>query len=304
VFTPDDPRYGDALFGLIACADTRIRAAVYEATWDCFAEALQARLDADSDLVVELVVDDDRCPSVGDSRGCALGPLAAHPRVTFVDDMRSRLMHHKFITVDDRWAWVSSGNMTTRSFCTDFNNAIVVEEPAIVAGYDAHFERMFELGAFGPAAPAEPSRSGKYALYFSPETPIDDPSLWFVEMIEAIESATSQVTFVISAWTRVEVSTALVDAHNRGLSVRGVVSGAYVDEAPAQALLAAGVPLRVDNVHSKVLVVDDRLVVTGSPNWSLASWQNNENSLFIDDPAIAAAYGAEIDRIFASAAAP
>ncbi len=54
--------------------------------------------------------------------------------------------------------------------------------------------------------------------------------------------------------------------------------------------------MRHGNVHSKVAVIDDRLVVTGSPNWSMNAWSNSEASLFIDDAAVAAAYTAELAR--------
>ena len=120
-------------------------------------------------------------------------------------------------------------------------------------------------------------------------------------MIASIEGATSSVEVMIFAWTRTEISDALVAAAARGVTVRGLVAPSYADDAPAQALLAAGVDIRVASVHSKVMIIDGATVVTGSANWSENAWSNNENSLWIADGAVAGAYLAHFDGVYAGA---
>lgn len=61
-FAPDATAIGAQLLGVVACADTTLRLAIYEATWDCLRDRLQAAIDRDPDLVVEIVVDDRECP--------------------------------------------------------------------------------------------------------------------------------------------------------------------------------------------------------------------------------------------------
>jgi phosphatidylserine/phosphatidylglycerophosphate/cardiolipin synthase-like enzyme len=56
-------------------------------------------------------------------------------------------------------------------------------------------------------------------------------------------------------------------------------------------------------MHSKVAIIDD-LVVTGSPNWSMNAWSNNEAALFIADAAVADAYAAELDGAWDTASVP
>jgi hypothetical protein len=94
---------------------------------------------------------------------------------------------------------------------------------------------------------------------------------------------------------------AMLAARARGVAIRALVPRAYADAAPAQRLIDAGVPVRVENVHSKWLVVDGRRVVTGSANWSQNAWANNENSLWVDSATVAAAYVARFEQVWAGA---
>ena len=91
----------------------------------------------------------------------------------------------------------------------------------------------------------------------------------------------------------------------------GVLSPAEREAGDAVLILRrAGVPVIDDRedgsagsglMHSKYLVVDGRTVVTGSANWSAASWANNENSLWIRDMTLGAAYTAWFERVYTSA---
>jgi hypothetical protein len=303
-FTPGGTALIEQLMGVIACSEDRLRIAVYETDWECIVRAVLSRVNADPDLVVELVIDDERCPIMNGTRTCELFALEGHPRITMVDDQRSRFMHHKFVLADDRRVWVSSANFTQRSFCTEANDGIVIEEPAIIAAYGAEFERMFVTSSFGPRPRTPAVSAGRYSVYLSPETPIDQPSTWFEALVRAVDTASVSVDFLVAAWTRPELSEALVRAHQRGVTVRGVVSAAYSDDPPALAAIAAGIPLKVGLVHDKLLIVDALRVATGSPNWSEASWANNENSLWIEDAAIAAEYRAHFERSYAAAMNP
>jgi hypothetical protein len=303
-FAPEGTAYADQLMSVIACANTTIDAALYQTTWPCIAQALSAKLVANPELQMRLVIDDDRCPLLPDgSRDCPLSLIAGSPRVTIVDDDRSALMHHKFMIVDGNRVWVSSGNMSRTSFCTDMNNAIVIDQAEIVAGYQASFDQMFG-GDFSPQPEAPPVTGGNYTLYTSPISPASSPSPWFDDLIAAIDAAEMKVEVMISSWTRTEVSDALVRARGRGVTVRALVRSLYVDDAPALALIAAGIEVRHGNVHSKVAIIDDQIVVTGSPNWSANAWSNSEASLWIDDASIAAQYTAELDRAWPTAAMP
>ena len=140
-----------------------------------------------------------------------------------------------------------------------------------------------------------------YTVYFGPESPLDTPSTWFNDLVTAIDTASVSVDFLTFAWTRTEVSDAMLRAARRGIPVRGVVPALYKGEAPTQALLAAQLPVRVGEVHDKLLIVDGKTVLTGSANWSENSWANDENVLRIEDRGIAAQYTAGFLRAYGRA---
>jgi phosphatidylserine/phosphatidylglycerophosphate/cardiolipin synthase-like enzyme len=65
----------------------------------------------------------------------------------------------------------------------------------------------------------------------------------------------------------------------------------------AEFLIRAGIPTRVDPVHeiahNKIIIIDDRTVITGSFNFTRAAEEHNaENMLVIGDPQLAEQYTA------------
>lgn len=299
-FTPDGALLTE-LMGLVSCATTSLHVAMYQTLWNCLPQAILARLDAAPQLNVQIVYDDESCPLVGGHLSCPLSVFEGNARVTLVSDARTTLMHDKFIVADGTRVWVGSANSSEESYCQLVNDAIVTEEAPIVAAYEREFQRMFRDRMFGPMPVDMPTTSGRYTVYFSPRTPVTTAARTFSDMVAAIGSATTSVDFVIASWTRTEVSDALIAARARGVTVRGVVAPTYIRDVPATALRMAGVALRVGNVHSKLMVIDGQTVVTGSANWSAASWANNENSLWIRDMTLGAAYTAWFERVHTAA---
>jgi phosphatidylserine/phosphatidylglycerophosphate/cardiolipin synthase-like enzyme len=60
-----------------------------------------------------------------------------------------------------------------------------------------------------------------------------------------------------------------------------------------------------DILHHKVIVIDERTVITGSYNFtSGAQKDNDENLVIVDGPKMARAYLEEFECVFAQAQAP
>jgi phosphatidylserine/phosphatidylglycerophosphate/cardiolipin synthase-like enzyme len=54
-----------------------------------------------------------------------------------------------------------------------------------------------------------------------------------------------------------------------------------------------------DKLHHKLALIDDHIIITGSHNWSpAANFNNDETVLILDNPAIAAHYQREFDRLY------
>ncbi len=303
VFSEDPAAFQAQLYGFMACADAYLRIAIYEADWPCAISALESQLERDTDLVLKVVIDEDRCPQENGVYRCPWSRLVGHPRVTLINDGRSRYMHHKFMIADGQRVWVSSANWTRGSLCQDWNDALVIEDPTIVGAYETHFARLFNERNFGPSARTPPIAAGDYQVSFGPQSPLNQAPLWWENILSAIQTASVSVDVASFAWTRQDAAQALLAARQRGVQVRALVSHLYAAESPAQSLMAAGVPVKVGPIHSKMMIVDGQKVFTGSANWSDNAWENNEDSLQLTGASVNA-YTAEFTRAWAAARDP
>ena len=286
---------------VLACATTSIHAAIYETLWNCTINQILARLSAAPSLRIQLVIDDVACPRVNGTLMCPLSRLDGNAQVSIVADNRAALMHHKFMIVDGAHLWLGSANLSYQAFCTDSNDAIIVDDATILAAYEAEFQRMFAMASFGPTTIAQPVTSGAYSAYFSPQSPTTSAPKWLVDMIATIGTATTSIDFAISAWTRQDVADALIAAHARGVTIRGAVDSQYWTDPAVVSARNAGVPIRHGNVHQKLMVIDGMTVITGSANWSMNAWTNNENALWVRNASVVAAYVSAFGMLYAGA---
>jgi phosphatidylserine/phosphatidylglycerophosphate/cardiolipin synthase-like enzyme len=117
------------------------------------------------------------------------------------------------------------------------------------------------------------------------------------EIVSAIGNAQKSILVQAYGFTSAPIAKALVAAHTRGVQVCVILDKSNVKQgySSAKFLENMGIPTLVDSEHSiahnKVMVIDDRRVITGSFNFTTSAEERNaENIVFIDDPAIAAAY--------------
>ncbi|MGH2524082.1 MAG: phospholipase D-like domain-containing protein, partial [Anaerolineales bacterium] len=119
----------------------------------------------------------------------------------------------------------------------------------------------------------------------------------------------SSVYFMAFSFTRTDFADALIAKAQAGVTVQGVFETRQIaagGDAAWNALTAAGLDVRQDgnpfNLHSKVFIIDQQIVVMGSYNFSRNAEDNNdENVLIIHNPEIAAAYFAEWQKVWAVA---
>jgi phosphatidylserine/phosphatidylglycerophosphate/cardiolipin synthase-like enzyme len=116
-------------------------------------------------------------------------------------------------------------------------------------------------------------------------------------LVDVIDSAEDTVYFLAFSITLDEIGDALVAAHQRGVEVYGVIDDAQVGNQGGEYehLRRNGVAVYLDeagvNLHDKVLIVDDAIVVMGSYNFSSnAERRNDENTLIIYSEALASQY--------------
>lgn len=135
--------------------------------------------------------------------------------------------------------------------------------------------------------------------YFSPG---DECRRKLIDLCHGARQALAISVFTISDN---RLSDAVCSAHSRGIEVR-VITDNDKSEDPGsdiEILMDAGIPVRMDNtsnhMHHKFAIVDQRILVNGSFNWTRsASEYNHENILVTDDARLVAAYQREFEDLW------
>jgi phosphatidylserine/phosphatidylglycerophosphate/cardiolipin synthase-like enzyme len=138
------------------------------------------------------------------------------------------------------------------------------------------------------AASASPAA---WKVYFSPHGGCTQA------VVEALEDARNSVLVQAYSFTSKPIARALVGAAKRGVAVKVVLDKSQVSEkySSADFLLHASIPTWIDSAHAiahnKVMVIDGKVVITGSFNFTRAAEERNaENLLVIKDLSLARAY--------------
>lgn len=255
-------------------------------------------------LRIRIVADDDH--GLHDDANDALRRLQS-AGVAVVDDGRSGLMHNKFMILDGDAVWTGSWNFTVNGSYRNNNNVLVLEGAAASA-YQAEFDEMFERAEFGVTSSDDgvirfALGEGEGGVVFGAEA--DEVGALKAEIARASRSI-HLMAFVFSLEELAEAM--LLRAARGDVRVQGVFekrnSTASWSQLPA--LHCAGAEMRQDGnpytLHHKVIIIDERRVITGSFNFSRnAARGNDENIVIIDDATIAALYLDEWRRVWDSA---
>jgi len=136
------------------------------------------------------------------------------------------------------------------------------------------------------------------------DKPIPTPEVYFspgggcTEAIVAALGHAKQTVFVQAySFTSAPIAKALTEAHARGVKVQVILDRSQKTEkySSADFVAHAGIPCLIDSkhaiAHSKIMIIDEKTVITGSFNFTKAAEQKNaENLLVIQDPALAVKY--------------
>ncbi len=111
------------------------------------------------------------------------------------------------------------------------------------------------------------------------------------EIIKNINQAQAFINIAMYIFTDKEIALPLVKARERGVKVRLYLDKDQVDYKYSQSrfLVQKGIKTRISSnnyiMHNKFAIIDNRLILTGSYNWTFsANNRNDENLMIIDDP--------------------
>jgi len=132
-----------------------------------------------------------------------------------------------------------------------------------------------------------------------------NPDKLFVGLVQQAQQTLDLAIYDI---TEPSIIQSLIQAHQRGVRVRILMDSDSLDEnrqaAPQiRAMFQAGIPIKGDErtalMHHKFMIMDGVHVITGSLNLTHNSlYRDNNNSLKISSPQLAANYQAEFNRMF------
>ncbi|MBC7870837.1 MAG: phospholipase, partial [Chitinophagaceae bacterium] len=219
-------------------------------------------------------------------------------------------MHDKFMIMDSQVVWTGSTNFTINDVYRNNNNLLMLRSRRAVEIYQSEFNEMFVDGQFGPRS--SQTNSGSFnqdgtpiQIYFAAENDVVGA------MVNILESARTSIRFMTFSFTEADIANAMLARAAAGVNVQGIFEtrGSQTEFSELRALFCGGLSVRQDGnsntFHHKVLIVDNRIVITGSFNWSAnATDSNDENLIIIEDADLAAQYIAEFDRMWSRATVP
>ncbi|MGI8422998.1 MAG: phospholipase D-like domain-containing protein [Chloroflexota bacterium] len=298
----------EKLVALIDATQKTLDMAIYDFDLQNVARAM-ARAHARG-VTVRMVTDTDTLTQKDAAVQAALTTVK-EAGIPVVDDQRRAIMHHKFVVSDSVAVLTGSWNFTTGDTYRLNNSVAIMRSTELAANYANEFEKMFTRRQFGPTKakdkphPIVTLAGARVETYFASQ---EDPTL---RIAGAIREAKSKVDFLAFSFTHDAIGTALVERQAGGVKVRGVfeTTGAGTRFSEYTRLKDAGAEVYKDGnpyvMHHKVIVVDDHLVFFGSFNFSNnAAEDNDENLLVVDDPVVASAFSAEVNRMIALAQSP
>jgi phosphatidylserine/phosphatidylglycerophosphate/cardiolipin synthase-like enzyme len=298
----------DALIALIDSAQRTIDVAVYRLTHQPVIEAL--RQACEHGVIVRLVTDQ----SSVEGFPSAYSQLQSLPCLTLKTDasadVRGRFehtMHHKFSVVDGAVLWTGSLNWADREFFFDANNALIIRDERLARLFTTEFNEMFLRDRFGERKydgriftqlRTYTVGSTSVGLYF---TPSGAPQKI---MRDAIRQAKENIQIAMFYFTDDLLMAELAAAHARGVKIEAVWDfrgWERFEDSEIDDMLHLGIGV-VDAlpglVHHKFAVIDGKMVITGSTNWSDSGFFNNdENLLVLESSALAAQFSEHFERL-------
>lgn len=222
------------------------------------------------------------------------------------------------------------------------NHLVAIASPDLARLYTEEFDLMWGDGPggqpdsrFGLQKPLRSPQtvtvgSSQVTVQFSPTSSSQDWSRSVNGLIgRTLSTAQRSIDMALFVFSDQNLSNLLESQHRQGVQIRALIDPGFMyrdysegldllglalpnqqcrygegNRPWASPITTVGIPILADGdvLHHKFGLVDDRIVVTGSQNWSLtANESNDENLLVIDNPTVAAHFQREFEQLYAEA---
>jgi phosphatidylserine/phosphatidylglycerophosphate/cardiolipin synthase-like enzyme len=229
--------------------------------------------------------------------------------IPILGDRREGLMHDKFIVIDNSEVWMGSMNFTDSGTYDDNNNLMRIRSVKVAEDYTKEFDEMFNDDMFGPDVVAETPNprvtldGTPLDIYFSPDDGVQD------SLVDLLNNAQESIYFMAFSFTSDILGDAIIARSKDGVKVSGVMESEQVNsnegtefDAFNQAELDVLRDGNEGQMHHKVMIVDESIVIFGSYNFTAsAETRNDENLIVVYNKDIAARFIGEFQRVYKQA---
>lgn len=226
--------------------------------------------------------------------------------VPVLGDRREGLMHNKFVVIDNSEVWTGSTNFTDSGAYADNNNLIRIRSVKLAENFTKEFEEMFTDDKFGDnVIPETPNprvtiNGTPIDTYFSPDDGIQ------ASFVELVENTQESIYFMAFSFTADPIGAAVRARAEEGVTVAGVMDAEQVNSnlgTEFDALNQAGLEVYRDGnagqMHHKVMILDENIVIFGSYNFTAsAEDKNDETLLVIYSEDLASQFLLEFQRVY------
>ncbi|MBI4351786.1 MAG: DUF1669 domain-containing protein [Elusimicrobia bacterium] len=230
-------------------------------------------------------------------------------------------MHCKYAVFDGTLLETGSANWSGFAETFSYENIMFTADRDIVAGYGGNFEWMWRQArpASDPGAPAakptappsDPTPDVNFNGALLPDYAFSPRGGTEAAIVKAIDAARAEADVAMFTFTSGNIMAALRRASARGVAVKLMLfigqKFPFADEAKAGRMDLRFKTGRLEQgqMHNKFAVLDGRLLINGSYNWTAtAENSNTENTIFTMEPEYVKPYKAEFDKLYLKAVKP
>lgn len=273
-----------------------------------------------------------KVPIVDDRADNSRGSDLMHHKFVIVDN-RIVIVTSANFTLSD-----IHGDYSNNTSLGNANNLLNIDSPELAALFTKEFNIMWGDGQagksdskFGLKKPLRlPEKislgASKITVQFSPTSPTQPWSKSSNGLIgKTLTSATNNVDMALFVFSEQHLANILENRNQESVKIRALIEPQFAYRSYSEALdmmgiafknkckyelnnhpwqnpiTTVGVPLlpKGDLLHHKFGVIDGKIVITGSHNWSEAANNGNDETLLvIENPVVAAHYVREFERLY------
>ncbi|WP_348664000.1 phospholipase D-like domain-containing protein [Chlamydia vaughanii] len=184
-----------------------------------------------------------------------------------------KLMHQKALAIDDKYAWLGSANYTINGLVKECNLIIGLKSPELCQYIKDETSGTCVI-------------NGQNAQYFSLP---GDHGKALSAVLKVLKTAQKTIRIAMYALTYPPIFQELNEAQKRGVNVQLLVDKEFKKlsihqiEALKNSNLVLGAKTTPYRLHHKFAVVDDKILIAGSTNWSEGGFNLNSEDLIILD---------------------